>query len=139
MELYEYRPLRPGEIRVFHMDSSASIDGPITGTLRTRYLGSPYVKGARGSQGFMSLTAPLHAPVARQPDEFIPFTTLSHAWGQTHEDNSHLTDHIICNGKTLRVTSNLKQALLNAYEAPMSREAYKCCIALDRASHVSNG
>lgn len=43
--------------------------------------------------------------------ESTRFIALSYAWGDTFWDESHLTQKIYCEGKSLRITSTLHQAL----------------------------
>ncbi|KAK5766523.1 hypothetical protein LTS12_003440 [Elasticomyces elasticus] len=40
------------------------------------------------------------------------YQTLSYAWGPTYDDGSHLTHHVVCEGRLIPVTANLHEALL---------------------------
>ena len=101
LQPYSYRPLQPREIRVFTMQPSDNLADQIIGDLRTTLvLLSSYVESK------------------------IPYTTLSYAWGPTYEDDSHLSDFIVCEGRRLKVTPNLKQALtrIRKLESNLSSE-----------------
>lgn len=82
---YEYRPLEDGHIRVFEIEPSTNKDDPIVGQLHH----IPLLEG-RSDQGYI---------------------TLSYAWGPTKPDGSHLTAKVTCEGKPLRITSNLHEGL----------------------------
>ena len=44
-------------------------------------------------------------------DEETRYYALTYAWGTTCEDESHLTDSVVCEGRMLSVTHNLHAAL----------------------------
>lgn len=85
LELYRYQSLPSDSIRVYQIRQADSFDQQISGKLVTLKL-----KASGTSQRY---------------------NALSYCWGPTHADGSHLSDWILCNGRKLRVTSNLKLAL----------------------------
>lgn len=44
-------------------------------------------------------------------DDPEPYNALSYSWGPTFSDRSHLSESIVCGGRSLRVTPSLKTAL----------------------------
>lgn len=44
-------------------------------------------------------------------DEPAKYKTMSYAWGPTSDDGSHLSETIMCDGFSMRITSNLDMAL----------------------------
>lgn len=95
MDLYKYQPLQPGEIRLFHMHCSVDPECEIIGALRPVPLAACTFHSEQSGDEIQVL-----------------YTALSYAWATTYEDGSHLTDYMICDGYKLRITTNLKQALI---------------------------
>lgn len=96
LEQYCYEPIRRHQIRLFLMEPSANFDSEILGRLRAVEL--------------MVYSVALDRSAAAD-GSFLHYTALSYAWGRTYEDNSHLTENIVYDGRRLSVTPNLKQGL----------------------------
>ncbi|KAK3652174.1 hypothetical protein LTR56_005307 [Elasticomyces elasticus] len=83
-EVYQYAPLSSGsDIRLLTIEPACD--------------GSEYIRCR------LTLTSNLWN------DEY---QTLSYAWGPTYDDGSHLTHHVVCEGRLIPVTANLHEALL---------------------------
>ena len=101
LELYAYAPLEKNEIRTFYLHLIDRFDEEITGQLFVTNLPTSEDQTQESSDESQ------HG----QDAHFTPYTSVSYAWGPTYEDGSHLNDYIICDGRKLRVTASLKQAL----------------------------
>lgn len=87
---YEYLSAQRAEIRLFYLDSVQHPEFDITGSL---------------------VTVSIHEN--QESKGTIPnYVALSYAWGIVQEDGSHLTESILCDGEILKVTANLKDALI---------------------------
>ena len=97
---YRYRPLADREIRVLYVEYNHYFDAPIRCTLK-------------------------HGPI-HWTGEFEPYMTLSYSWGALKEDGSHLNRLIHCDGKLIRVTSNLETALkyIRESQSRISRDLF---------------
>ena len=82
---YTYCPLQYGEIRLLVIKPAQTATEPVDCALWHRRM-----------------------PTARGK---LQYQALSYAWGITYPDGSHLTHCISCEGKTIRVTSNLNGIL----------------------------
>lgn len=98
-ELYTYAALGSLQIRIFHLRLSEHFQEEIFGNLHVAALTE-----SKDSLEYSLLGLGLEGPENG-------YSALSYAWGPTYADGSHLNDSIVCNGRRLRVTSNLKQAL----------------------------
>lgn len=87
-ELYQYSRLSDNhEIRVLDILPATAVDEPIQCQVRT-----------------LSLLNETHHAEHR-------YQTVSYAWGESHDDGSHLTHAIWCDGKLLHVTASLHAAV----------------------------
>ncbi|KAK5119659.1 hypothetical protein LTR85_007488 [Meristemomyces frigidus] len=100
---YTYEALCDNEIRVLDIASARSIDDPVECSIRTTRL------HPASTTVCTQKNALLRKPRAKA--DARNYAAMSYAWGETSPDGSHLTDEIRCNGKTMRVTSNLHLAL----------------------------
>lgn len=82
---YTYEPLDKDCIRVFRISPTSDYNSAVCGELAT-----------------ISLTKD------RGPS---PYNALSYYWGPTSPDGSHLSRTIICDGRKLKVTSELETAI----------------------------
>lgn len=87
VELYKYKPLQRGQIRVFRM-SRGRPDEPLSGTLETGMLQD-------------------HCGSQVEHEETTGYVALSYAWGC-----DELSDLVLCDGQAVRVTASLHGALL---------------------------
>ena len=83
MSSYSFEPLQHGQIRLCYIEAATSFEDPVYCTLR-------------------------HVNYQHDKPKYL---TLSYAWGQSFEDGSHLTHHMVCSGQPLAITENLYIAL----------------------------
>lgn len=102
---YVYTPIAENEIRLFDLLPAKHFGARLEGTLYKMHI-------------------PLRRP---SPWSCFAYEALSYTWGPTYEDGSHLTQGIICDGRTFRVTSNVELALrhLRAGNAGRSRQHHR--------------
>ena len=121
---YDYGELQQDEIRLLELEQPTSYDDPVRCKMRKqRLLEKSTPSAANDEQLALSEAAGIswpkgsHSTIALQADELDHFSqhqgyaALSYAWGQSYSDGSHLTNEIICDGRALRVTETLYQAL----------------------------
>ena len=90
-QAYVHKPIAHyGEIRVMEIDApTGALDDPLRCSLRHIRFDAPSVDSEEQRQ----------------------YITLSYAWGPTYLDGSHHDNQLICDGRVLRITTNLHSAL----------------------------
>lgn len=120
--LYQYRPLRDGEIRVLYIKPGHPND-PIECVLRHGvpkgiHESPDWYTGADGNRACGERPPPF--PPEMPLEDAVPwlhYGALSYAWGTTYNDGSHFTHAISCEGSRIRVTATLHGFLRKARQA----------------------